>query len=195
MTTIHFNGPVCRRGHGDSGRYTSGGCVQCVLDRSAKAYEDNKAVFHDRVRRSRERDRTLAESDPVFAALRLARSSWLGARRRCNNPNNPAYKNYGGRGIRVCERWDTFEAFIADMGLPPPGATLDRIEVNGNYEPGNCRWIPLAAQADNRRNTVRLTLNGRTQTMKEWSRETGINYGTLKYRIAHRWPVERALSP
>jgi hypothetical protein len=77
--------------------------------------------------------------------------SWHGLRGRCNNPTHQDYENYGGRGIRVCERWDRFENFLADMGSRPPGYSIERIDVNGHYEPANCKWIPLSEQSKNRR--------------------------------------------
>ena len=79
--------------------------------------------------------------------------SWMNAKRRCTNPEHPRWKDWGGRGITMCERWMGFEYFLADMGEKPPGLTLERKNNNGNYEPGNCRWATYAAQSMNKRNT------------------------------------------
>jgi hypothetical protein len=76
---------------------------------------------------------------------------WVAMRQRCFNPNHEAYPYYGGRGITVCERWLSFENFFADMGAPPRNRTLDRIDVNGNYEPNNCRWASTFEQSRNKR--------------------------------------------
>lgn len=86
-------------------------------------------------------------------------SVWSDMRKRCNNPNNQAYKNYGGRGIKVCKRWDKFENFYGDMG-EPNGFTIERIDVNGNYSPENCKWIPKKEQAKNKRCTNKFGLFG-----------------------------------
>ena len=76
---------------------------------------------------------------------------WGGLRSRCNNPKNASYENYGGRGISVCERWNDFRNFLEDMGERPPGLEIDRIDNDGNYEPGNCRWATSKQQKENRR--------------------------------------------
>jgi hypothetical protein len=80
-----------------------------------------------------------------------AYSRWVSMLQRCFNPNHKDYRYYGGRGITVCERWLDFVNFLADMGEPPPGLSLDRINVNGDYEPGNCRWATASEQVRNRR--------------------------------------------
>lgn len=81
-------------------------------------------------------------------------SSWAGMKARCLNSKQASFKNYGGRGIKVCERWMDFRNFLQDMGERPEGMTIDRIDVNGGYEPGNCRWATSEQQASNKRNTI-----------------------------------------
>lgn len=82
--------------------------------------------------------------------------TWRGMRERCERPDNHRYSSYGGRGIKVCDRWmNSFENFLADMGERPDGMTLDRIDVNGNYEPGNCKWATDAEQRMNKRNSIK----------------------------------------
>lgn len=114
---------------------------------------------------------------------------WVNMRARCSCPNNPGYHNYGGRGITVCKRWDSFENFYADMGNPPKGMSLDRIDNDGNYEPSNCRWADGKTQSRNRRNIIAITFNGKTQTLKEWADELGLSYTACKSRFHKGWKV------
>jgi len=114
---------------------------------------------------------------------------------RCSNPNATGYRYYGGRGITVCERWRTFEPFLADMGEQPAmRMSIDRIDVNGNYEPSNCRWLSMTKQQLNRRNNRRITLGGHTQTVKEWCDDLKINEELFRSRLKEGWSPERIIS-
>lgn len=119
---------------------------------------------------------------------------WAGMVKRCNNPNDICYEEYGGRGIEVCTRWLEFENFFEDMGEPPEGMSLDRIKNNKGYYLDNCKWSTSKEQARNRRGNRLLTYNGITKLMIEWSEDLNINYSTLKNRLGRGWTVERALS-
>jgi hypothetical protein len=99
-------------------------------------------------------------------------SAWSRAKQRCYDKNHHKYHLYGARGIVMCQRWlVSFQSFLADMGEAPSGYSLDRIDVNGNYEPGNCRWIPMAQQAQNKRTTLLVTAFGETKCAAEWGRD------------------------
>ena len=122
-------------------------------------------------------------------------NSWAGMLQRCENPNDPRYKDYGGRGIVVCDNWHDYQKFWNDMkGSYAEGLTIDRIDVNGNYCEENCKWSTQKEQANNRRNNHMLSFNGTTQTLAQWADALGINYDTLRYRIKRGWSVERALT-
>ncbi|CAG4889223.1 hypothetical protein R69919_00688 [Paraburkholderia gardini] len=121
--------------------------------------------------------------------------TWQEMRKRCENPKVEFYRHYGGRGIKVCDRWQDFENFFADMGSRPSADhSLDRYpDVNGNYEPENCRWATDLEQSNNRRNTPFIEYQGRTQSISDWARELGVKYYSLRNRIVNLgWPVEKA---
>jgi hypothetical protein len=114
---------------------------------------------------------------------------------RCTNPNQPGWASYGGRGIKVCDRWKDFQQFLADMGDRPDGCTLDRIDNDSDYCPKNCRWRTRAEQNRNKRNTLVLAYAGRTQPLAAWAEELGLNYAALYSRLyCYGWTAERALS-
>jgi hypothetical protein len=118
-------------------------------------------------------------------------------RERCADENNAGYEDYGGRGIAVCPRWlDSFENFLEDMGERPDGKTLDRYpDVNGNYDPKNCRWATAEEQANNRNSTRWLSFNGETLSLTQWARRAGLTATALCLRLnRYQWTVERALS-
>lgn len=102
---------------------------------------------------------------------------------RCCKPDHHAFPHYGGRGITVMPRWHEFHNFIRDMGLRPPGHTIDRIDNDKSYEKSNCRWATATEQARNRRNNLYVEYNGVTKPLREWSVETGVSYHTLYTRI------------
>lgn len=123
--------------------------------------------------------------------------TWCAMRHRCRDRNHHAWKDYGGRGIAVCDRWESsFEDFLADMGpRPTPKHSIERIDVNGNYEPSNCTWATTYEQSINRRNTHRLTVGDVTLTISQWSQRSGLSKSTIGERLKRGWTVERAVAP
>lgn len=121
--------------------------------------------------------------------------SWRAMRHRCNNPNHHAYSNYGGRGIGICERWNSYDAFVEDMGFPPVGCSLDRINNNEGYSLENCRWATVEQQLNNQRRNIRVEYMGDVKTLSEWAKELGINKNTLNKRyVAYKMPFEKAIT-
>lgn len=125
--------------------------------------------------------------DPIFGL-------WKSMLSRCGDPSAINFANYGGAGIKVCDRWLSFENFYADMGDRPPGMTLDRIDNHGNYSPDNCRWAMWREQTRNKSTNRNLTANGRTMCITDWAAEIGISAGQLGKRINEGWTVESAVS-
>jgi hypothetical protein len=130
------------------------------------------------------------ERDPLDRSTYI---SWMSMKGRCLNPRNSAYGRYGGRGIKVCARWMAYENFRSDMGLKPKRSlTLERRDTDGHYEPSNCEWASGQAQSNNRRNNHRITFQGKTHTLTEWSRILGIIETTLRDRLLRGWGVSKA---
>ena len=120
--------------------------------------------------------------------------AWDAMIQRCENKNNHQYKNYGARGIKVCDRWCKFENFYADMGEAPAGLTLDRTDNDGDNNPSNCRWVTMKQQLRNTRKNRNITCNGKTMCVSAWSEELGIHKNTITNRLDRAGlPVEQAL--
>ena len=101
---------------------------------------------------------------------------WHGMMRRCYNEKTAFFEHYGGRGIRVCERWHQYHNFLADMGEAGPLDTLNRIDCNGDYQPSNCRWATMKEQASNRRSTIKIEYEGNIYSLKQFARHYHISY-------------------
>src|SRR6516225_8478332 len=113
---------------------------------------------------------------------------WCSMIERCSREKNPFYKDYGGRGISVCDRWKDFANFLADVGEPPKGMSLDRYpDCDGNYEPSNCRWATNNEQQNNRRNNRRIEIDGETKTVADWCRDRALPYGRVAMRLHTGW--------
>lgn len=160
-----------------SGQIKSCGCLKKELMKSIMA---ERALIHGYAKQGKK--------TPEFKI-------WLKMRARCNNPRHRQYGDYGGRGIRVCGRWDNFVKFIEDVGeRPSPKHSIDRYPDNdGNYEPGNVRWATKTEQNNNRRSNKLLSFDGRTQTMAQWAREVGARYDLFRRMIQSGHPMEKAM--
>lgn len=124
--------------------------------------------------------------------------AWASAKKRCSNPKDRAYQNYGGRGIKFCNRWlKLFENFYADMGdRPSPKHSLDRIDVNGHYSPENCRWASRQEQANNTRSNKYLTIGESTFTVADWARKMGVDSARIYDRLKLGWTeADAVLTP
>jgi len=149
----------------------------------------NSELQREAVRRTGLANRTHGMTDsPTW-------KSWKAMLDRCYGKNRPDGHIYKSRGIAVCEIWrGSFEAFLSDMGKRPSGTSLERINNDGNYEPGNCCWATPEQQGRNRRTNRNLTMNGQTMCMKDWAKAAGINETTLCERLRAGWSVEKSLS-
>jgi hypothetical protein len=165
-------GSICEvRSDGLYGHTNSCGCLQ-----SETAFMQGKRRVRHGMKRSREY------------------GIWNQMIQRCSNPNNQAFKDYGARGIAVCNRWRDFVNFFEDMGDCPVGKSLDRIDTNGNYDPSNCRWANSFVQANNKRSNVFIECNGKRMSIAEWSRETGLSEGLISARKRRGWADSKCLN-
>lgn len=122
-------------------------------------------------------------------------SIWCNMRTRCNNPNSERYQDYGGRGIYICDRWRTFENFLADMGEPPSDRhTIDRIDNDGNYCPENCRWATPKEQNCNTRVNHIIDYDGKSMNVTQWADHLGVSSHLIHARLKLGWTIQRTLS-
>ena len=131
------------------------------------------------------------KKDPLYSA-------WINIKQRCFNHRNKEFKNYGARGIRLCDRWLKFSTFMSDLhseiGYRPVGKSLDRINNSLGYQPGNVRWATAIEQSENRRVTRLITYGGKTMSMAAWAREVGTTGPTISSRIRRGLPLSEVLS-
>lgn len=119
---------------------------------------------------------------------------WATMIQRCTNPNHKKYPRYGGRGVKVCDKWMKFKGFYEDMGERPSGLSIDRRDNDGHYEPSNCRWATNEEQFSNTSCNRFIEFNGLRLTISEWGRKTGIKESTIRARLKSRWTIEKALT-
>jgi len=138
---------------------------------------------------------TIINRDPVTGKIARVHgmegtptyNSWISMISRCTKPSNPSYRWYGARGISVCGSWRTFANFLADMGVKPEGTSLDRIDSNRNYEPGNCRWLDSRGQHRNKRSNVLVAHDGLTMCLSAWAERFGLQQATVQQRYKAGW--------
>lgn len=158
-------------GHVTSGRTKSCGCLRKVVT-------TERMTKHGSAKR-----------DKVTRTYKI----WSGMIARCTIESASGYQQYGGAGITVCDRWKEFGSFLADMGECPAGMSIDRLENDKGYEPGNCRWATRTEQNINRKSVRLIEFNGESLTATQWARKLGISKATMYERLA-KWPLEKALT-
>lgn len=179
----------------DKRQCTIWNCV-CECGNAVKVVGKDLAKGHTKSCGCLSMDKLLQRNIKHGLADTLIYKIWQGMKDRCTNPNNPKYKCYGGRGIKVCDKWlKSFESFCADMKDRPSSLyTIDRIDVNGDYEPNNCRWATPKEQANNTRRNHLLSYNNETHTLSEWESIVKIKQTTIRQRLRRGWPINDALT-
>ena len=158
-----------------------------------------KAIFKGNLVRGKARSCGCLHSEELSAANKTHGMSasktyavWMHMKGRCENPNNNEYKNYGARGIKVCERWGSFDNFLADMGERPFGLSIERKDNDAGYNPDNCKWATSTEQTRNRRNNVKLTVGEETMVISDWARRLGTTGSVISSRIKNGWSLADA---
>lgn len=170
---------------------------ECVCDCGRRHYPETGSLVHKNVQSCGclSADSTKRRFTTHGQTHSSTYASWESMKQRCCNVNHKHFHNYGGRGIRVCERWiNSFEAFFEDMGERPYGLTLERRNNNLGYGPENCMWATRKVQQNNTRASVFLEFQNRRLTLPQWSEITGIPRSALRHRLDRKWSVERILT-
>lgn len=178
---------------------TKGGTArwQCVCDCGTVKIVDGAALRNQAIKSCGclNRELTTARSTKHGLCRMKAYHAWSAMRGRCENPRDAGYKDYGGRGIKICERWQDVRNFVADMGEPPPGMEIDRYpDKNGNYEPGNCRWATKLQNMENRRNSRIITFRGERMSIGAAARLAGVHRASLRKCILRGESPETAVA-
>ncbi len=161
-----------------AGRSKSCGCFQ----------RDNASIIHKNNQYSMKHGYASIESESK------AYIAWCGMRQRCTNHKNKRYRDYGGRGITVCKRWQEFVNFLEDMGEPPTDKhQIERIDNDKGYNKSNCCWATPKQNCRNRRNNRMISFNGITQCMSAWADKTGLHRNIIAWRLDNGWSIKRAL--
>ena len=173
------------------GKSRSCGCLQRRLHKDA-LFQKRKTLVESLGQEVDQRLEELLQQPANGHPLYLI---WKDMRRRCNSKSRQFYEHYGGRGIKVCERWEkSFHLFAFDVGDRPDNAQIDRIDNDGDYCPENVRWASALQNARNTRKVRKVEFNGKTQCVSEWAEEIGVSPKTLQMRLAKGWSIERALT-
>lgn len=188
---------VIRRGYKENGKWTFLCKCDCGKEVYIRAGMMKKKYSCGCMTQQRNREQATKHGGRYERLYKV----WDGIKYRCNCPRSKNYKNYGGRGIKVCPEWESdytvFKKWSFENGYDPNApkgqCTLDRIDVNGDYEPSNCRWATPTQQANNTRRNVHLTYNGETKTIADWARVSGVDRKTIEYRVRNGWSAEGAI--
>lgn len=168
--------------------------VECVCGRRKHVLMTN--LVQGRIKSCGKcQDRPVKHGDQRRGKTAPLYSVWQNMLRRCDNPNTKGYKHYGGRGIKVCDRWRDYVNFKADMGERPADMSMDRIDVNGDYTPQNCRWLPINEQNRNRRSNRPVEVNGRMfNTTVEMIENYGLSKAATQMRLYRGWSIQDAVN-
>jgi hypothetical protein len=198
LTNQKFGKLVVQKLAGRNGKHLAWSCV-CECGNITRVQGGNLKNGHTKscgcLNKEVIAERSTSHGHAVDGVHTTTYSSWSNMMTRCNNSTYFRYKDYGGRGIKVCDRWHKFENFLADMGERPEGTTLDRKDNDGDYCLENCRWATPKEQCNNTRRNVWIKYKGETKNVTQWAKSIGITGALLRQRLTRDgWSIERALT-